>query len=134
MNNTEFTISIIKPDANNKFKNKIIKFILNEGFNIIYLKEIHLSKELAENFYSIHKEKKFFNELIESITSGKVTILKLTRINAVNHLRTIMGNTNPLLAEVGSIRKCFGLDLSQNAIHGSDSVDNAKLEEKILNI
>ena len=123
------TFSIIKPDATKRnITGSINKIIEDNNLVIIAQKRIKLSKEKAEGFYSIHKDKPFFNELIEYMTSGPVIVQVLEGDNAVESYRRIMGATNPENAENGTIRKEYALNIQENSVHGSDSDANAKLE------
>ena len=123
------TFSIIKPDATKRnITGAINKIIEENNLVIIAQKRIKLSKEKAEGFYSIHKDKPFFNELIEYMTSGPVIVQVLQGDNAVENYRRIMGATNPENAENGTIRKKYALNIQENSVHGSDSDANAKLE------
>ena len=125
----ERTLSIIKPDAvgNNKIGKILQKFEENH-LKIVALKMIHLSKEKAEGFYSIHQEKPFFNNLVEFMISGPVIVQVLEGENAIAKNREIMGSTNPDKADENTIRKDFAKSIDENAVHGSDSADTAKLE------
>ena len=123
------TFSIIKPDATRRnITGSINKIIEDNNLIIIAQKRIKLSKEKAESFYSIHKDKPFFNDLIEYMTSGPVIVQVLQGDNAVENYRRIMGATNPENAENGTIRKEYALNIQENAVHGSDSDANAKVE------
>ena len=123
------TFSIIKPDATKRnITGSINKIIEDNKFLIIAQKRIRLTKDMAEGFYSIHKDKSFFNELIEYMTSAPVIVQVLQRENAVDEYRKIMGATNPDNAKEGTIRKEFGLNIQENSVHGSDSDANAKVE------
>ena len=123
------TFSIIKPDATKRnITGSINKIIEDNNLVIIAQKRTKLSKEKAEGFYSIHKDKPFFNELIEYMTSGPVIVQVLQGDNAVENYRRIMGATNPENAENGTIRKEYALNIQENSVHGSDSDANAKLE------
>lgn len=127
MSNRTFTI--IKPDSVRKGNfGKIITKLEGEGFRVRGLKKIHLSQKQAESFYGVHRERQFFKDLVKYMTSGPVYVAALEREDAVPHLRKIMGATDPAKAEAGTIRKDFGESIEQNAIHGSDSDDNAKAE------
>ena len=127
MNNR--TLAIIKPDAvKNNYVGKIYDHILNKGFKVLSAKLIHLTKEDAESFYLIHKGKPFFDELTTFMSSGKCMVLALEKDNAVNNWRDVIGSTNPTDAEDGTIRKLYANSLGENAVHGSDSDDNAKKE------
>ena len=123
------TFSIIKPDATKRnITGSINKIIEDNELVIIAQKRIKLSREQAEGFYSIHKEKSFFNDLIEYMTSGPVVVQVLEGDNAVDKYRKIMGATNPENAEAGTIRKEHALNIQENSVHGSDSNQNAELE------
>ncbi len=128
---TEKTFAIIKPDAV-KAKNtgNIIARIEKEGFTVVNMKKEQLTKEKAEGFYAVHKEKKFFNDLVKFMTSGPVVVMVLEKENAIKDWRSLMGPTNPEKAEKDNLRKLYGTDIQQNATHGSDSKDNAKIEIK----
>ena len=120
------TFSIIKPDATKRnITGAINKIIEENNLAIIAQKRIKLSKEQAEGFYSIHREKSFFSDLIEYMTSGAVIVQVLEGDNAVENYRKIMGATNPEKAEEGTIRKIHALDIQENSVHGSDSEENA---------
>ena len=123
------TFSIIKPDATKRnITGSINKIIEDNNLNIVAQKRIKLSREKAEGFYAIHKEKPFFNDLIEYMTSGPVIVQVLQGENAVENYRRIMGATNPENAENGTIRKEYALNIQENSVHGSDSDTNAKVE------
>jgi nucleoside-diphosphate kinase len=123
------TFGMIKPDAVRKnYSGKIIDMILNTGFKINGLKLIKLTTCQAKKFYEVHKERPFYNELVEYITSGPVIALALEKDNAVEDYRKLLGATDPLEAADGTIRKLYGESKAINAIHGSDSDDNAKIE------
>ena len=123
------TLSIIKPDATKRnITGSINKIIEENNLEIVAQKRIQLTKEMAEGFYEIHKEKSFFNDLIEYMTSGPVVVQVLEGHNAVEEYRKIMGATNPDNAEEGTIRKKHALNIQENSVHGSDSNENAKIE------
>ena len=125
------TFSIIKPDATRRnISGGINKIIEDNNLRIIAQKRIKLSKEKAEGFYSIHKEKPFFSELIDYMTSAPVIVQVLEGNNAVEKYRNIMGSTNPENADNGTIRKEYGLNIQENSVHGSDSKENAETEIK----
>ena len=127
MSNRTFTI--IKPDSVRKSNfGKIMSRIEAEGFRVLGVKKIGLSQRQAQAFYAVHKERPFFGSLVEYMTSGPVFVAALERDNAVAHLRQVMGATDPKKADAGTIRADFGESIEQNAIHGSDSDDNAKIE------
>ena len=126
---TQETLSIIKPDAMKlKYSGKIIEFIEDKGFTIIAQKKIILTKSQAEAFYTVHKDRPFFNELVDFMISGPILVQIIEAQNAVSFYREIMGSTNPDEAELGTIRKLYGTNIQCNAVHGSDSVENANLE------
>ena len=123
------TFSIIKPDATKRnITGNINKVIEENGLRIIAQKRIKLSTSQAEEFYSVHKDKPFFRDLIEYMTSEPVVIQVLSGNNCVEKYRSIMGATNPENAEDGTIRKLFALNVQENSVHGSDSNDNAYKE------
>jgi len=127
------TFSIIKPDATKRnITGDINKVIEESGLRIIAQKRIKLTNEQAENFYSVHKEKPFFGDLIEYMTSEPVIVQILSGKNCVEKYRSIMGATNPDNAENGTIRKLFALNVQENSVHGSDSVENAQVEIKFF--
>ena len=126
---TEQTLSIIKPDAVAKnVIGKIYTRFEENGLKIVQAKMAHLSKEEAEGFYAIHKERPFFNDLVTFMTSGPVMIQALEGDNAVLKNRELMGATNPQEAAPGTIRADFAESIDANAVHGSDSLENAKIE------
>ena len=123
------TFSIIKPDATKRnITGGINKVIEESGLRIIAQKRIKLTIEQAEGFYSVHKEKPFFRDLIEYMTSEPVIVQVLSGENCIEKYRSIMGATNPENAENGTIRKLFALNIQENSVHGSDSAENAKIE------
>lgn len=123
------TFSIIKPDATKRnLTGSINQIIENNNLRIIAQKRIKLSINEAQNFYSVHKDKPFFNDLIEYMTSEPVVVQVLEGENAVIKYRDVMGSTNPENAEPGTIRKEFALNIQENSVHGSDSEENAKIE------
>ena len=125
----EQTFSIIKPDATKRnITGSINKVIEENGLRIIAQKRIKLTNEQAENFYSVHKEKSFFRDLIEYMTSEPVVVQVLSGKNCVEKYRSIMGATNPDNANEGTIRKLFALNVQENSVHGSDSDENAEKE------
>ena len=127
MNNR--TLAIIKPDAvKNNYVGKIYDHILNKGFKVLSAKLLMLTKNDAENFYLIHKGKPFYEELTSFMSSGKCMVLALEKDNAVDNWREVIGSTNPAEADNGTIRKLYATSLGENAVHGSDSDDNAKKE------
>lgn len=123
------TFTIIKPDSVRKGNfGKIISRLESEGFRILGIKKVHLSDRQAQAFYAVHSERPFFPSLVEYMTSGPVYVAALERENAVPHLRQTMGATDPKKADAGTIRAEFGESIEQNAIHGSDSDENAAIE------
>ncbi len=125
----ERTFAIIKPDAVAEGNAAAILGMIKEGgFTIVAQKEATLSKEQAESFYAVHKEKPFFSDLVQYITSGPVILLVLEKENGIKAWRDLMGATNPEKAVEGTIRHRFGKNIQQNAVHGSDSIENAKKE------
>ena len=126
---TEQTLSIIKPDAVAKnVIGKIYTRFEENGLKIVQAKMAHLSKEEAEGFYAVHKERPFFNDLVTFMTSGPIMIQALEGENAVLKNRELMGATNPQEAAPGTIRADFAESIDANAVHGSDSLENAKIE------
>ena len=120
------TFSIIKPDATKRnITGKINKVIEDSELRIIAQKRIHLSVNQAQDFYSIHKDKPFFNDLIEYMTSEPVIVQVLSGDKSVEKYRSVMGSTNPIEAKEGTIRKLYGLNIQENSVHGSDSNENA---------
>ena len=127
MNNIEQTLSIIKPVERN-LQDEIKQEFKNKGFEIIKEKKIHISKEEAEKFYKVHETKPFYNDLCKYLSSGPIVVMSLQRENAVMENRKLMGSTNPIDAEEGTIRRKYGISIDKNSVHGSDSVENAKIE------
>ncbi|EOI6492137.1 TPA: nucleoside-diphosphate kinase [Campylobacter jejuni] len=125
----EKTLSIIKPDAVKKgVIGKILDRFESNGLRIAAMKKVQLSKEQAENFYAVHKERPFFKDLVEFMISGPVVVSILEGEGAVLKNRDLMGATNPKEAKVGTIRADFAESIDANAVHGSDSLENAKIE------
>ena len=125
----EQTLSIIKPDATKRnLTGKINSKLEDSGLKIIAQKRILLSKTQAEDFYKVHKERPFYNDLVKFMISGPVVVQVLEGENAVSKNRDVMGATNPDEAEDGTIRKEFAVSLEANSVHGSDSLENAKIE------
>jgi nucleoside-diphosphate kinase len=123
------TYGMIKPDAVSKnFTGKILDKILEAGFQVKGMKLMHMSLEQAQRFYEVHKDRPFYGELVQYITSGPVVALALEKENAVLDFRQLLGATDPLEAADGTIRKLFGESKAINAIHGSDSDENAEIE------
>tara|TARA_B100001559_G_C16185295_1_gene477347 strand:- start:110 stop:520 length:411 start_codon:yes stop_codon:yes gene_type:complete len=129
MSNVEQTLSIIKPDAVERNLDREIKEIfIHKGFNIVKEKKIQITKSEAEQFYKVHQTKPFYNDLCAYLSSGPILVMILEKENAVLANREIMGATNPKDAKEGTIRQKFGISIDKNSVHGSDSVDNAKIE------
>jgi nucleoside-diphosphate kinase len=129
MSNVEQTLSIIKPDAvERNLDNEIKEMFKNKGFKIIKEKKIQIDKAEAENFYKVHETKPFYNDLCSYLSSGPIVVMVLEKENAVLANRELMGATNPKDAVEGTIRKKYGISIDKNSVHGSDSIDNAKIE------
>ena len=123
------TFSIIKPDATKRnITGSVISLIENSGLRIVGQKRIHLTINQAKKFYEVHKDRPFYNDLIEYMTSEPVVVQVLSGDNAVSRYREVMGATNPDEAETGTIRKIHALNIQENSVHGSDSEENAKKE------
>ena len=129
MSNSEQTLSIIKPDAVKRNLSEEIKNeFKNNGFIIINEKKIMLEKSETEKFYQVHQSKPFYNDLCEYLSSGPIVVMVLEKLNAVMDNRKLMGATDPKKAEVGTLRKKYGISIDKNSVHGSDSLENAKIE------
>ena len=129
MSNVEQTLSIIKPDAvERSLDNEIKEMFKNKGFKIIKEKKIQIEKAEAEKFYKVHETKPFYNDLCSYLSSGPIVVMVLEKENAVLANRELMGATNPKDAVEGTIRKKYGISIDKNSVHGSDSIDNAKIE------
>jgi len=129
MSNLEKTLSIIKPDAvERNIDNEIKEMFKHNGFIILKEKKIQIEKSEAENFYKVHETKPFYNDLCAYLSSGPIVVMVLEKENAVVANRNLMGATNPEDAEEGTIRKKYGLSIDKNSVHGSDSIENAKIE------
>ena len=129
MSNLEQTLSIIKPDAvERNLIEEIKQEFKNRGFNILKEKKIKLEKSEAEKFYKVHQSKPFYNDLCSYLSSGPIVVMILERESAVAENRKLMGATDPTKAEEGTIRKKYGISIDKNSVHGSDSLDNAKIE------
>jgi|TARA_A100001388_G_scaffold133870_1_gene99205 nucleoside-diphosphate kinase len=129
MSNIEETLSIIKPDAvERNLEEKIKSIFIKNNFQITRQKKVKLEKKEAELFYKVHETKPFYNELCNYLSSGPIVVMILTKKNAILENRKLMGATDPLKAEVGTIRKEFGISIDKNSVHGSDSPENAKTE------
>tara|TARA_Y100000816_G_scaffold284288_1_gene262241 strand:+ start:154 stop:564 length:411 start_codon:yes stop_codon:yes gene_type:complete len=129
MNNIEQTLSIIKPDAvERNLQDQIKNEFKNKGFEILKEKKLHITQEEAEKFYKVHESKPFYKDLCAYLSSGPIVVMSLQRENAVLENRKLMGATNPKEAEDGTLRKKYGISIDKNSVHGSDSVENAKIE------
>lgn len=125
----EKTLAIIKPDSvKKKLAGEIISRIYEKGFNIVGLKMLHLKENQAKEFYKVHEERPFYNDLVKYMTSGSIIVAALEKENAIRDWRDLMGATNPDEAAEGTIRKDFGEDIEANAVHGSDSPETASAE------
>lgn len=125
----EHTFAMIKPDAvSAKQAGKIIDMIEQNGFTILRLVKGQLSKDMAQLFYDIHKERPFFNELVDFVISGPVIIMVLEKENAIKGWRDLMGATDPLKADAGTVRNMFGTSIGKNVVHGSDAPETAARE------
>ncbi len=129
MSNLEQTLSIIKPDAvERKLQEEIKSEFKKNDFLITNEKKIHISKHEAEQFYKVHETKPFYSDLCTYLSSGPIVVMVLEKENAVMDNRKLMGATNPQEAEEGTLRKKFGISIDKNSVHGSDSIENAKIE------
>ena len=129
MSNIEQTLSIIKPDAvERNLDSQIKEMFRTNGFTIIQEKKIQIEKQEAEKFYKVHETKPFYNDLCTYLSSGPIVVMILEKKNAIIANRELMGLTNPKDAAEGTIRKKFGISIDKNSVHGSDSVENAKIE------
>ena len=129
MSNIEQTLSIIKPDAvDRNLDNEIKEIFKNKGFTILKEKKIQIDKSEAEKFYKVHETKPFYNDLCSYLSSGPIVVMVLEKENAVLANRELMGATNPINANQGTIRKKYGISIDKNSVHGSDSIENAKIE------
>lgn len=125
----ERTLAIIKPDVvQNRKAGAVLQRILDEGFRVLAMRQRHLSLSEAEGFYAVHRERPFFPELCKFMSQGPVVVLALEKEDAVAEWRRVIGATNPEKADPGTIRKEFGASVGENAVHGSDSVENGVLE------
>ncbi|HEY5392982.1 MAG TPA: nucleoside-diphosphate kinase [Hanamia sp.] len=126
---TNRTFTMIKPDAtSNGHTGGILKMINEAGFRIVAMKMTHLSSEKAGEFYAVHKERPFYGELVEFMSRGPITAAILEKENAVEDFRKLIGATNPAQADEGTIRKLYATSIGENAVHGSDSDENAEIE------
>tara|TARA_B000000565_G_C23571272_1_gene295481 strand:- start:102 stop:512 length:411 start_codon:yes stop_codon:yes gene_type:complete len=129
MNNVEQTLSIIKPDAvERNLVNEIKSIFKNNNLEVKDSKKIHISKEEAADFYKVHQSKPFFNDLCSYLSSGPIVVMILEGVDAILKNRQLMGATDPKKADDNTIRKLFGISIDKNSVHGSDSVENAKIE------
>ena len=129
MSNLEQTLSIIKPDAvERNLEVEIKEMFKNKGFQILKEKKIQIEKSEAEKFYKVHQTKPFYSDLCDYLSSGPIVVMVLQKENAVKGNRELMGATNPKDAEEGTIRKKYGISIDENSVHGSDSIENAKIE------
>ena len=129
MSSEEQTLSIIKPDAvERNLDNEIKEIFKKKGFSILKEKKIQIEKSEAEKFYKVHETKPFYNDLCTYLSSGPIVVMILQKENAVLANRELMGATNPKDADDGTIRKKYGISIDKNSVHGSDSIDNAKIE------
>jgi len=129
MSNLEKTLSIIKPDAvERNLENEIKEIFKNKGFTIVKEKKIQIEKSEAEKFYKVHETKPFYNDLCAYLSSGPIVVMVLEKDDAVLGNRELMGATNPKEAKEDTIRKKYGISIDKNSVHGSDSVENAKIE------
>ncbi len=129
MSNIEKTLSIIKPDAvERNLEDEIKKIFIDNGFKISKSKKIKIEKSEAEKFYKVHETKPFYNDLCSYLSSGPIVVMIIEKDNAVLDNRELMGATNPKEAKDGTIRKKFGISIDKNSVHGSDSLENAKIE------
>ena len=129
MSNIEQTLSIIKPDAVERgLENEIKQIFVDNGFKILKEKKIQIEKFEAEKFYKVHETKPFYNDLCAYLSSGPIVVMILEKENAVLDNRELMGATNPKDASDGTIRKKYGISIDKNSVHGSDSIENAKIE------
>ena len=125
----EQTLSIIKPDAvERNLENKIKSFFIEKGLKILKSKKIKITKDEASEFYKVHQTKPFYEDLCNYLSSGPIIVMILEGENAVLRNRELMGATDPSKAEEGTLRKMYGISIDKNSVHGSDSVDNAKIE------
>ena len=125
----EQTLSIVKPDAvERNLENKIKSFFKEKKLKILKSKKVHITKEEAAEFYKVHQTKPFYQNLCNYLSSAPIVVIVLEGEDAVSKNRQIMGATDPLKAEEGTLRKMYGLSVEKNSVHGSDSVENAKTE------
>ncbi|HEY3493341.1 MAG TPA: nucleoside-diphosphate kinase [Polyangiaceae bacterium] len=126
---TQRTLCIIKPDAvERRVQGAILQRLLEEGFQVLGMRQAHLTRKQVEGFYAVHRERGFFDELCTFMSRGPVVLLALQRDDAVQHLRNVIGATDPAKAAPGTVRKLYGSNVGENATHGSDSEENGRLE------
>ena len=129
MSNIEQTLSIIKPDAvERNLDNEIKNFFEKNSLKIIKSKKVKISKEEASEFYKVHQTKPFYGDLCNYLSSGPIVVMVLEGKNAISKNRELMGSTDPKKAEEGTLREMYGLSIDKNSVHGSDSIENAKIE------
>ena len=129
MSNLEQTLSIIKPDAvERNLDNEIKNFLEKKSLKIIKSKKVKISKEEASEFYKVHQTKPFYGDLCNYLSSGPIVVMVLEGKNAISKNRELMGSTDPKKAEEGTLREMYGLSIDKNSVHGSDSIENAKIE------
>ena len=125
----ERTLAIIKPDAVKKrIVGKILDRIEEEGFQLVEMRMVRLTKDEARGFYAVHKEKPFFEALTDFMSSGEIIVMVLERENAIAHWRQVMGETDPSQAKVGTLRRTYGFSIERNSVHGSDSPQTVEIE------
>ena len=125
----EQTLSIIKPDAvERNLEDKIKSYFVKKNLKILKIKKVKISRDEASEFYKIHQTKPFYNDLCNYLSSGPIVVMILEGENAISKNRQLMGSTDPIKAEEGTLRKMYGLSIDKNSVHGSDSVENAKIE------
>ena len=126
---TDRTFTMIKPDGvANGYTGAILNKIIEAGFNIVAMKYLHLSAERAGEFYTVHKERPFYNDLVSYMSSGPIVAVILEKANAIDDFRNLIGATDPTKAAPGTIRNLYAKSISANAVHGSDSNENAEIE------
>ncbi len=130
---TKLTFAMIKPDAvAAKYSGKIIEVIEHNGFEIVRMQKVIIAKDLAEEFYAVHKDRPFYQELVEFIISAPVIIMALHKDGAISSWRELIGDTDPAKAAVGTVRNSFGTSIGNNAVHGSDSSETAAQELELF--
>ena len=129
MSSLEQTLSIIKPDAiERNLDNKIKSFFEKNNLKILKSKKVKISKEEASEFYKVHQTKPFYDKLCSYLSSGPIVVMVLEGENAINKNRQLMGATDPLKSDEGTLRKMYGISIVKNSVHGSDSLENSKIE------